>query len=124
MSILFTPWVTGQNFSLPIGGNETLLVTILDADDVALTTDDISAAAWVLVNEATDTVAIHKSLTNNIAVDTDDVVTVTIDDTDTLGLTGGLYYHELAVEDVDGNKDVVYSGKVTVKKSPALWDLS
>lgn len=115
---------TGQNFTLLVGGTKELAVEILDNDGVVMTSANIVAASWQLTDKNKTVTYLEKTLGSGIAFNAEDQCVVTLTDTDTLGLTGGLYYHELAVEDVDGNKDVIYSGNVTVKKSPALWDIS
>jgi len=106
--------LTPQNFELVSGNDKDLRFTTLDQDGIAV---DItgSTIVWALARSAKNkSRLITYTSPTNVAI-TDGPAgkfTVSIQDTDTLTLKAGKYYHEARVTSPVGNKITVAYGEV------------
>ena len=106
--------LTPQNFELVSGNDKDVRFTTLDQDDIAV---DITGATiiWALARSAKNKSALFTytsptniAITNGLA----GKFTVSIQDTDTLTLKAGKYYHEARVTSAAGKKITVAYGEV------------
>lgn len=111
--------MTDQNFEMFQGDDKDLVITVTDSAGAAV---DLTGAAiaWQMARTARSaTPNVSKSVGSGIVI-TDapgGICTISLDPTDTEGLTGD-FYHELEVTDAQANITTVLSGTVTIK--PAL----
>lgn len=99
----------GQNFFKWEQDSFTIKVLVEDADT------DLSSyqAYWAVAETATSTPVIVKTTTDHfsqeggITWDSGEVLSITVDKTDTQGLTHSIYYHELTIKDPITDKSVV-----------------
>jgi hypothetical protein len=113
-----------QDFTMWQGEDTVLRLPIKDAAGAATTLTGATITWRALASLGAAAVAIEKTTAEGITIvdidDTDDGVEIAINKADTATLAVGNYYHECRVVDGTPDEQVVFVGKLYLKRSRTL----
>jgi hypothetical protein len=104
--------LTNQNFDMWEKDTIVLQFTITNGENDPIDITD-ATITWIMYRGSTSYIVKENGAGVTITNGTNGVCQVLIEPTDTNDLAG-IYYHELVVTDVSGNKSTVASGIVTI----------